>query len=74
MSKNSLIDEEISKLLDNGVLVLAEPSVDQFISKVYVREKKEGSFRMILNFSDFNESVVYKKFKRETGNFILLSN
>ena len=61
-----MIDEEISKLLHKGILVHTKTSVDEFISNVFVREKKDGSFRMILNLSDFNESVVYQQFKIET--------
>ena len=38
----------------------------EYISRVFLREKKDGSFRMILNLKKFNDHVVYRKFKMDT--------
>ena len=61
-----VINSEIAKLLNKRVIVECEDCPGQFISNIFVREKKDGNFRMILNLSVLNESVEYKKFKMET--------
>ena len=38
----------------------------EFISNVFVRPKRDGKFRMILNLCGLNEAVVYHKFKMST--------
>ena len=41
----------------------------QFISPIFVRPKKNGEYRMILNFKKLNESVEYHHFKMDTLEF-----
>ncbi len=42
------------------------PSTNQFVSNIFIREKKDGKFRVILNLSNLNPSIEYHKFKLET--------
>ena len=34
---------------------------DLYLSNVFLRPKKDGSYRLILNLKDLNEYIVYKK-------------
>ena len=60
------LDSEIVKLLKKGIISKAKSQESQYISNVFLRDKKDGSFRMILNLSDLNEVVEYHKFKMDT--------
>ena len=64
--EKGIIDGEIATLLSKGVIVECLESEGQYISNIFIREKKDGSFRMILNLSTLNLSVEYQKFKMET--------
>ena len=48
-------EQEINKLLVKGVIQKAE---HEFISGIFLREKKDGSYRMILNLKQSNEFIV----------------
>ena len=62
----SIINLEINKLLKKGVITKCQKEEDDFISTVFVREKKDGTFRTILNLKYLNEFVEYKHFKMES--------
>ena len=47
--ESSLMDQEINRLLQKGVIEEANHSHGKFLSNVFLRPKKGGSFRMILN-------------------------
>ena len=57
---------EITKLNQKGVIRKAIPCTGQFISSIFIRPKKDGSFRMILNLKQLNEFITYHHFKMET--------
>ena len=61
-----IIDDEIKTLLNKGVIDEAQPSQHQVISSIFLREKKNGSYRMILNLKGLNEFIEYKHFKMES--------
>ena len=50
LSDKEVIDGEISKLLLKGVIERTCNTGNGFVSNVFVRPKKDGSYRMILNF------------------------
>ena len=56
-------DIEITKLIQKGVLqpVLDEPG--QVISNIFLRPKKDGSYRMILDLTWLNKFIEYQHFK-----------
>ena len=62
----NIILEEISKLIQKGVLVKCVHELDEFLSTIFLRQKKNGGYRMILNLSQFSHYVVYKHFKMDT--------
>ena len=69
--ESSLMDQEINTLLQKGVIEEANHSHGEFLSDVFLRPKKDGSFRMILNLKNLNLHVEYNKFKMDTLQSIL---
>ena len=69
--EKGIIEKEVQKLLDKGVIEPYLPVQNQYVSNIFIREKKDGSFRTILNLSQLNKSVEYYKFKMETLDSII---
>ena len=51
-SEVPIIEKEISKLLDRGVIKITSHEKDEFLSPIFLLPKDYGSFRMILNLKD----------------------
>ena len=65
-------DEQIQKLLMKKAIVCTMTGqTGEFASNVFLRPKKDGCFRMILNLKKFNKNVHYDHFKMETLQHIL---
>ena len=64
--EHQAILSEIQSLLKKGVVKEVNHCFGEFISNVFVRPKRDGKFRMILNLCGLNEAVVYHKFKMST--------
>lgn len=64
--ERDIISEEISTLLRKGVLEQTEYVEGDFLSTIFVRHKKDGSYRMILNLKPLNEFVSYHHTKMDT--------
>lgn len=56
---------EITKLMDEGVIYEFRED-EAFLSNVFLRTKKDGSNRLILNLKELNTNIEYQKFKMET--------
>ena len=54
-SEREIITEEITKLLDKGVIEQIDRVQGDVISTIFVRPKKDGTFSMILNLKQLNE-------------------
>ena len=65
-SEKEIIQNEITKLSHKGVIEEAVYTNDSYLSNVFVRPKKDGSHRMILNLKSLNEFVAYHHFKMDT--------
>ena len=65
-TESQIIETEIKKLLNKGVIVSTDRETDDFISPIFLREKKDGSHRMILNLKALNKSIVYHHFIMDT--------
>ena len=61
-----IIDTEISDLLSKGVITKSVHERDEFISTIFLRRKKDGTHRMILNLKSLNQYVTYYHFKMDT--------
>ncbi|CAB3984921.1 Hypothetical predicted protein [Paramuricea clavata] len=61
-----IIDNEIDKLMCKGVIEVTQHSLGEFISPIFIRAKKDGSHRLILNLKELNTNVEYHHFIMET--------
>lgn len=62
-----IVNQEIKKLLSVDVVEKTDSiCTDEFVSNIFLRPKKNGKFRMILNLKSLNECVEYHHFKMET--------
>ena len=62
-----VIDEEIKESLSKGIIELVtQHTDDEYISNIFVRPKKNGKYRVILNLKHLNNFVEYHHFKMET--------
>lgn len=60
-----IITQEVDKLLGLGVIKLTQRQEGQILSPVFLRQNKDGGFRMILNLEKLNRHIDYKHFKME---------
>ena len=65
------IDLEIQKLLAKGVIAKCEHESGEYISAIFVRQKPDGSCRLILNLKNLNEVMPCIDFKMETIQSVL---
>lgn len=63
--QQKLISSEIEKLLQLKVIQVTHKQHQQVISPIFLREKKNGEFRMVLNLAKLNKVIPYKHFKME---------
>jgi len=74
----AIVREQISKLVEKGVVVTSQHEPDEIISSVFLRKKKAGvKYRMILNLKPLNHYVEYHHFKMdslETAKMIVRPN
>ena len=66
--ESDVIDTEILKLLNKGVIAKTHHDYGEFISPILTRPKKNGTHRVIVNLEKLNKSVVYHHFKMYTMN------
>lgn len=62
-NKTKVISIEIKKLPEKKVIKFSRPEVNELISGVLTRGKKDGNKRMVLNFKRFKKFVNYEHFK-----------
>lgn len=65
-SEIKIIDLEITNLLNMGVIEPAVQCPDEYISNIFVRQKKSGKYRMILNLKGLNKYIAKHHFKMDT--------
>ena len=64
-----IIQTEIDNLLAKEIIIepiCKDDDNDEYISNIFVRPKKNGKFRIILNLRNLNDCVEYHHFKMET--------
>ena len=64
--EQAIIDNEIEKLLQKGIIRRSSFEDGQVISPIFTRPKKDGSHRVIFNLKRLNDSVSYHHFKMDT--------
>ena len=60
------VNIEIESLLKKGVVVESHHEAGEYTSPIFVTEKSDGGYRLILNLKKLNKLAEYKKFKMET--------
>ena len=65
------IDCEVQALLQKQVISECQHELGEFISPIFTRVKKDGSFRMILNLRKLNSHVYYNHFKMESLDHVI---
>jgi len=65
-SDSLIIDAEIQKFLSKGVIAPTQHEFGEYISPIFVANKKDGSYRMILNLKSFNQHIEYLHFKMDS--------
>ena len=66
-----LIDAEIQKLLKKHVIYESCHESGEFISQIFLRPKKDGTHRMILNLKNLNQFIKYHHFKMDSLQTVL---
>lgn len=66
VKESAIVQSEIDKLITKGVIVPSSPEMGDFVSTIFLRPKKDGTYRTILNLKQFNEYVEYHHFKMDT--------
>ena len=59
------LEQQIQDFLSRDILVESHHEATEFISPVFLREKKNGTFRMILNLKELSRFIVYHHFKMD---------
>ena len=65
-NEEKIIENEIRKLLDMGVIIKVNHQPDEFLSPIFIIPKKDGEYRMILNLKQLNQNIEYHHFKMDT--------
>jgi len=62
----AIISGEIEKLVEKGVIETCTNELGEYVSNIFIRPKKNGTHRLILNLKSLNEDVDYHHFKMDT--------
>lgn len=54
--EQNIIDNEVEKFLDRGIIMPSLSGPGDIVSPIFTRLKKDGSHRVIFNVKKFNES------------------
>ena len=65
-TEDELVKQEISSFIKKGIIQEVEPVEDQVLSNIFLREKKDGSQRVILNLKFLNETIDKVHFKMDS--------
>lgn len=68
-----IIDNEVLDLLSKKAISVSKNESGQFISNIFIVEKKNGKYRPVIDIKKLNEFVQYRHFKMETLESVLSS-
>ena len=66
MLETEIITQEVKKLLNKGRTVDCSRKTVDFVSTLFTRQQKDGTFRTILNLKYLNEFVQYQHFQMQS--------
>ena len=61
----NLVGLEVQKLLDKGTVRIVNPCLNQYLSRIFLVPKKDGSFRPVVNLKPLNRFIAKSHFKME---------
>ena len=65
--ERKFVRQKLQQLIDCGCIVkLNKPIKNGWLSNIFLRPKKDGTYHVILNLKPLNEFIEYKKFKMPT--------
>ncbi|CAG2240323.1 unnamed protein product [Mytilus edulis] len=64
--ENEYVQKEIDKFISKTIIQPVTPIEDQYVSNIFVRPKKDGTYRVILNLKQLNLDIEQIHFKMET--------
>ena len=64
--ESQIISSELDKLLTKGVIVKSQHCHGEFLSTIFLRRKKTGGYRIILNLKNLNQYISNHHFKMES--------
>ena len=62
-SEKEAVDSEIDKFLDKRIVEQVVHQEGEWISNLFVRPKRDGSYRLILDLTELNKYIEYEHFK-----------
>ena len=65
-TEGAIITASIADMLQKGAIVQTVHTAGEFLSNIFIRPKKDGSFRPIINLKGLNAFVAHFHFKMET--------
>jgi len=68
--RDNLISEEVCKLLTKGAVKAVTPCDNQFLSRIFVVPKKDGTYRPVINLRPLNQFMNSIHFKMEGLNMV----
>lgn len=70
MKNGHLVTEEVCKLVTKGAIKAVPPLPNQFLSRIFVVPKRDGSYRPVINLRPLNQFMVNIHFKMESLNMM----
>ena len=65
-TKKVKISAEVNQMLKKGIIEKINLDENTFVSNIFSKPKKDGSFRIILDLTELNKHVTYRHFKMDT--------
>ena len=65
-TNQSLVEAEIQKLQDKGAIRMVNPCPGQYVSRIFLVPKKDGSSRLVVNLRPLNRFMLTAHFKMES--------
>ena len=66
VEENNFVQQELQKFLKKGIVRPTLVTKNQYISNIFLRPKRDGSHRAILNLKQLNTDIEHFHFKMET--------
>lgn len=71
--RNKIVDQEVLELLQKGAISECNHESGEFISNIFLVQKKGGKFRPVINLKKLNTFIQYHHFKMENIETVLKS-